>query len=510
MENIEHGPRTLGADARTGEWERWAARAARRSQIRRSLTVALATFLICAASAAARPAVAATSVMVLYFDNDTGHAEYDSLAKGLADMMITDLSSVPSLQVVEREKLEALLKELKLQRKKYFDPKTAQRIGKGTGAAYAITGSFLSIEPNIRLDVRMVKIETAVVVTSASVTGSRDRFFDLQQQLTTKLVEGLSAVLAKGDAAKVATAAHANRVDDLGTLLTYSQGLDASDRGDLAGASKQLQKVVATSPDFKLGKDRYRQIMKALYDAKATRNEQLGASERTLLAHIDAELGKGHADSSPRTLAYRILFGQYHLTKVAQAIVDGRPAADYKDHLRAFVDNQLELFDGTKEVDRYPLGNDIGHFSQADEHAAEELGIRMPGNAFPFSYLPYQVLQQLGKTLIDNSPSIHMVSLPGSTVDCFYKLDPAYPKLVASMYERALAYLDQHGGQYRERDSMRVLEDYGRALAIVGRPEEGIAKLQGGLERYPKSDEFPDVEKELREILAGEFKARCK
>ena len=104
---------------------------------------ALAAFVICGVSATGRPAAAPASVMVLYFDNDTGHAEYDSLAKGLADMMITDLSSVPSLRVVEREKLEALLAELKLQRKKYFDPKTAQHIGRGTGASYAITGSFL-------------------------------------------------------------------------------------------------------------------------------------------------------------------------------------------------------------------------------------------------------------------------------------------------------------------------------------------------------------------------------
>jgi hypothetical protein len=57
---------------------------------------------------------------------------------------------------------------------------------------------------------------------------------------------------------------------------------------------------------------------------------------------------------------------------------------------------------------------------------------------------------------------------------------------------------------------MRILQDFGRALTIFGRPEEAIAKLQGGLERFPKSDEFSDVETEIREILGGEVKARCK
>src|SRR5215831_18289394 len=90
-------------------------------------------------------------ITVLYFDNNTGDKAYDPLAKGLADMMITDLASAPGLVVVEREKLEAVLGELKLQRSRFFDPKTAQRIGKGIGATYAVTGAFVSMEPNIRI-----------------------------------------------------------------------------------------------------------------------------------------------------------------------------------------------------------------------------------------------------------------------------------------------------------------------------------------------------------------------
>src|SRR5882672_4519105 len=89
---------------------------------------------------AARPAVT-----VLYFDNNTGDVAYDSLGKGMADMMITHLAAVPTIRIVEREKLEALLAELKLQRTRYFDAKTAQRLGSGIGAEYAVTGSLVAI-----------------------------------------------------------------------------------------------------------------------------------------------------------------------------------------------------------------------------------------------------------------------------------------------------------------------------------------------------------------------------
>ena len=61
-------------------------------------------------------------VAVLYFDNNTGDSALDVLQKGFADMMVTDLSSVEQLQLVEREKLQAIIDEQKLQRQKYFDP----------------------------------------------------------------------------------------------------------------------------------------------------------------------------------------------------------------------------------------------------------------------------------------------------------------------------------------------------------------------------------------------------
>src|SRR5882672_8169930 len=173
------------------------------------LRVAIACGLVLVSSAAlvARPSAAAPPatpgkrpvVMVLYFDNNTGDPSFDFLAKGLADMMITDLSQIATLSVVERDKLEALLHELKLQRTRYFDPKTAQRIGAGVGAEYAVTGAFLSMKPSIRIDVRLIRIASGEVLKATQVTGQVDDFFALQQRLTAALVNGLPLALSATD-----------------------------------------------------------------------------------------------------------------------------------------------------------------------------------------------------------------------------------------------------------------------------------------------------------------------
>ena len=54
------------------------------------------------------------TLAISYFDNTSGTKEYDPLSKGFADMLITDLSNVNSLKIVEREKLESLLIEIEL------------------------------------------------------------------------------------------------------------------------------------------------------------------------------------------------------------------------------------------------------------------------------------------------------------------------------------------------------------------------------------------------------------
>ena len=46
------------------------------------------------------------TIAILYFDNSSNNPQLDPLKKGLADMLISDLSNLNMLRVVEREKLE--------------------------------------------------------------------------------------------------------------------------------------------------------------------------------------------------------------------------------------------------------------------------------------------------------------------------------------------------------------------------------------------------------------------
>jgi len=99
-----------------------------------------------------------TRIAVLYFENNSSRGELAPLAKGLCDMMIADLTEDPRLSVVERTRLEEVMKEIKLNNSKSFDPDTAAKIGKLLGAEYLVFGSFFEMGTKFRIDARMVNV----------------------------------------------------------------------------------------------------------------------------------------------------------------------------------------------------------------------------------------------------------------------------------------------------------------------------------------------------------------
>ena len=189
-------------------------------------------------------APAPKTVAVLNFDNNSGRSDYEHVGKGLAAMMISDLGGVPALQLVEREKMEAILKEQSLQQSSLFDSTTAVRTGKLIGAEYIVVGSFAAVQPSMRIDTRVIRVETGEIVKTARVTGKEDKFFDLQQKLAKELIDGLEVALSPEEREKLRLRQEANRVDELQTVALYSNALQAYDGGDYATAVERMVPVM--------------------------------------------------------------------------------------------------------------------------------------------------------------------------------------------------------------------------------------------------------------------------
>jgi len=205
--------------------------------------VALA-FLFAPATAAAR------TIAIAYFDNNTGSADLEPLRKGLADMLITDLGNISSLQIVERDKLNQVLGELKLSQSKFIDPKTAQKLGKGLAAEFIMTGGYVVSGDNLRVDVRVIAVASGKVAASEKVEGKKTDFFAIEKDLVDILVKTLDVKLSTSERGKL----RSNATESFDAWQKYSAGLDAKDRGDEAEARRLFQAALDADPNYRAAK----------------------------------------------------------------------------------------------------------------------------------------------------------------------------------------------------------------------------------------------------------------
>ena len=187
-------------------------------------------------------------VGVLRYDNNSGEERYDHLGKAFSSMMISDLSVIDRLRLIERERLEELTAELDLQYSGRVDEESAVSLGMILGAEYLVLGSFVTVEPEIRMNTRVARVETSEIVTTAEVTGQRDALFDLQQRLADQIVEGLELALTEEEQRLLAERQQENRIDDLETLVGYSQALCLIDEGSYVDALDVIQGVQRSAP----------------------------------------------------------------------------------------------------------------------------------------------------------------------------------------------------------------------------------------------------------------------
>jgi tetratricopeptide (TPR) repeat protein len=188
----------------------------------------------------------AINIAVTYFDNTSNDVRLSPLRKGLTDMLMTDLSVSEELRLVERKRLEELLTEIKLGDGPFIDSKTAQQMGKGLSADLIITGAFISMSPKMRIDARIVLVETGEVLYSTKVEGDQTDFFELEAQLATQLLNGLGTTLSPIARAKV----QRSPTKSLDAMLLYSEGLDAADQGKNNEAKTAFSKALKLDPAF--------------------------------------------------------------------------------------------------------------------------------------------------------------------------------------------------------------------------------------------------------------------
>jgi tetratricopeptide (TPR) repeat protein len=169
------------------------------------------------------------------------------LERGLAALVVSDLSHVRRLRLVERERLQALIDEMKLAASGRVDPATGARSGHLVGAGQVVQGQFQEAPgANIRLDATMVRAGDAQIAATGSGRDPLSQLFDLEKSVVFQLLTKTGVPISPAESIAISE----RPTKDLQAFLLYSRGLESQDKGDFRAASADFKAAAQRDPTF--------------------------------------------------------------------------------------------------------------------------------------------------------------------------------------------------------------------------------------------------------------------
>lgn len=200
------------------------------------------------------------TIAILDFSNNSlvDKEKYASLSPGLAEIMITELSKVQSLQLVERQKINSLIQEMQMSQSGMVSEDTGVKVGKLLGAHYLVFGSYMiSFGEKIRIDLRIVEVETGVTIKAEEVTDKISKVFDLIKKLNDKITKDLNIKLTSQEKEWLSDSA-----TSLDVVEIFSKGLQLEEAGKINEAKKMYLKALEKDANFKPAKKRLGDLKK--------------------------------------------------------------------------------------------------------------------------------------------------------------------------------------------------------------------------------------------------------
>ncbi len=212
------------------------------------------------------------------------------LGRGMTDLLISDLARSSQVQLLERDRIQAIVDELALSKAGQTDAATSVRTGKLMRAGRVVQGAIT------QTDSRNLTVNAAVLNVASSQQQGRDvqasnvleEIFAIEKTIALGIFDQLGVRLSAADR----TALEQRPTRSLQAFLAYSNGLLASDNGRYDEAAGFFDQARSIDPGFS----------QALLKAQSARAAQQG----TAVSNAKVESGlKGSREGATVAAAER-------------------------------------------------------------------------------------------------------------------------------------------------------------------------------------------------------------
>ena len=205
------------------------------------------------------------SIAVLFFENNTGNAQLDWLRTGLTDMLVTDLSQSPDVEVMGTDRLVQILTSMKRQDDRSVSFDTVQEIARRAGVKTVLLGSYVKAGDTIRINLKLQEAASGRIVSSERVEsqGESNLFAtvdDLTRRIKAKFslpggMNPTASLIARPSESRAIGRALDRDLRDVTTSSIqayryYAEGINLHDRAREDEAVAPLEKAIEIDPGF--------------------------------------------------------------------------------------------------------------------------------------------------------------------------------------------------------------------------------------------------------------------
>jgi TolB-like protein len=187
------------------------------------------------------------ALMVVNFRNTSTSdmaEQYRPWEFGIPSMIMTDLESIGLFNILSWDRIDDILEQQKFQSLGMVDEKEAVAIGKLAAARFTLTGSYIIMNGTLRMEARVLSVETGTQLGASSVTGKVNRFFELEKELVIAMTSYLGATLTDDETARLSGMIETRSVD--ASLNNYAGEIAMREADELneRGKSKLADKLI--------------------------------------------------------------------------------------------------------------------------------------------------------------------------------------------------------------------------------------------------------------------------
>jgi eukaryotic-like serine/threonine-protein kinase len=188
------------------------------------------------------------SLAVMYFENIQDPEDKNHTGEMLTNLLITSLSQVKELEVISRERLMDIQKEIGETDFKNLSPILAGQVAKNAGASKMLIGSILQEKPSLSITMRLIDVQSGRIINSQKVTEFPEKqIFRLVDSLAYLMSNDFPVISVSRSEIKNVAKVTTNSME---AYRAFAEGLTLNYRNYFTEAKAAFEKAVKLDSNF--------------------------------------------------------------------------------------------------------------------------------------------------------------------------------------------------------------------------------------------------------------------